>query len=183
MSGDETKDRFIEFYNASKIEAAAQTDSELVERITKLEGLCLEAKANLRAYHEEYKERKAKLSHSRKEWIVSPGVDQTTNDAIVAVKERKSRMSKADKLLESLKAAGLDADFIKQTEQKLRVVPTSTLNKATFNKVPDLPDGFDLDKAIKVAEEATKKTQPFNPFDPTAPKSEPSEQPFNPFAK
>lgn len=180
MTEEQTKDRFIEFYAERKPQVAELSDADLQQTIEQLEELCLEAKANLRAAHDERAERRAKASNSQRSWLVSDKIpDQTVSDAISAVKVRKERMSKGDKLIEQLKAAGLDTEFIQSAERKLKTVPDSKLNKATFKKLPDVPSADELDSLIKQAENSVAKEKAgFNPFN--KPSTEPA---FNPFEK
>ncbi len=75
------------------------------------------------------------LKAEQKEWLVtSQNPDQSVTDAIAAVKVRKERMSKADKVLANLGALGVSKEFSDQIAASMTKIPERDFNKGiSFN--------------------------------------------------
>lgn len=121
------------FYNAEKVIIADLDDAAMHLRLEELNKIIYEAKARKDAINEEDRQRAGKRSRSEREWLLNSGSnDPSVTDAIAAVKVRKERMSKADKLsamLTSLGVANSDAlvtaAIRNQTGSAITSVPTS----------------------------------------------------------
>lgn len=149
---------FAKFYNHEKILVKDMDVLQLREHRDELQTIAFEAKARLSAADDESKERKAKTAN--KEWLVTDTKpNQNVSDAINAVKQRASRMSKMDKLREQLKNAGIDEETVREMVSNLEKKATDgKLKTITFNKpVIEL-------KAVRVQVEPEPKAQ----FNPTA---------------
>lgn len=108
MDDKRRKELHIDFYNKGRSACKDVDDIDLAVRIEELEVICAEGKATLRAYADEQMERHAKMTKEERENLLSK-VSPLLNgsDALKQVQIRKDRMSKADKVKESLKALGL----------------------------------------------------------------------------
>jgi transcriptional regulator of acetoin/glycerol metabolism len=148
---------FAKFYNHEKILVKDMNDSQLREHREELSRIAFEAKARLVAADDETRERKAK--NGNKEWTVTPTEsDQTTTDAINAVKTRKERMTKLDKQREYLEKAGLDENIINEMMKNMeRRATEKSLKTVTFTKKSEETS------AIQVKIE--KPDEPKEPFD------------------
>lgn len=126
---------FARFYNHEKLFVKDLDDDKLREHRDELASIAFNAKARLVAIDDEGKERKAK-SGAGKEWTVTPlEADQTSTDSINAVKIRKDRMSKMDKIRQGLVTAGLDEDTINEMIRNMeRKATEKSLKTVTFQK-------------------------------------------------
>jgi hypothetical protein len=149
---------YAKFYNAEKILVKDMDDSTLRIHIDELAKIAFEAKARVNSASEEQRERKAKSSHL-KDWTVSPEhPDVTVSDAINAVKLRKERMSKADRLRQQLKDAGIDNETVNEMMRNLEQRATSELKTVTFKQKTEDIGAIQ----VKPAEEK-EKPKPFDP--------------------
>ena len=125
---------YAKFYNKGKLLVKDMDITDLREHRESLSQIAFEAKATLAAADDELRERKAKSG--KKEWLVTPTqLDVTTSDAINAVKVRKERMSKMDKMREQLKKAGIDEETVNEMIRTLeRKATASNLKTITFQK-------------------------------------------------
>lgn len=149
-----TKDEelFAKYYQVGAILVKDMKDDQLLTRREELKKIVLEARAHLSSTDEEIKTRRKKLSGKTQDWLSSVETDQVTSDAIAAVSVRKDRMSKLDKMRETLLANGMDEEIVNEM--------MSNMSKAQ-------------DKAILIP--AAKKkdiieitTENKKPFDPTS---------------
>jgi hypothetical protein len=152
---------YAKFYNKGKLLVADMDVTQLREHRETLSQIAFEAKATLAAADDELRERKAKVSVKNKEWLVTPtGPDQTTSDAISAVKVRKERMSKMDKLradlLKSLDEATVN-EMISQLERK---ATEKNLKAVTFTK-PTTETSIVQVQIVKPV--SNGETKPFDP--------------------
>ena len=127
---------YVKFYNKGKLLVADMDVTQLREHRETLAQIAFEAKATLAAADDELRERKAKSSVKAKEWLVTPtGPDQTTSDAINAVKVRKERMSKMDKMKAQLLSAGIDEATVNEMIASLeRKATEKNLKTVSFTK-------------------------------------------------
>jgi len=109
------EDKFAKFFQHELSLIADMPIGKLNEHRAELEEILFEAKARLTAIDEKHRTEKAKLSTSQRDWLTTRDNSEVTKDAINVVQMRKSRMSKADKLREQLKAAGFEEEDIKTT--------------------------------------------------------------------
>lgn len=154
---------YAKFYNKGKLLVKDMDVTQLREHRDELSQIAFEAKATLAAADDELRERKAKGTN--KEWTVTPtGPDQVTSDAINAVKVRKERMSKMDKLQSQLRTAGIDEDTIKEMVSNLeRKATEKNLKTVTFSK-PVIETTAVIVQAAKPTDEQIAADRPaFNP--------------------
>lgn len=121
---------FAKFYNHEKILVKDMDLVLLREHRDELQHIAFEAKARLIAADDETRERKAK-STTAKEWTVTDNV--VVSDAINAVKTRKERMTKMDKLRSQLLSAGIDEATVKEMIAGMEKRATKELKTVTFN--------------------------------------------------
>jgi hypothetical protein len=153
---------FAQFFNKGKLLVKDMDMTKLREHREVLARVVFEGKAHLAAVDDELRERKAKSGPKVKEWTLSPTSDQVTSDAINAVKVRKERMSKMDKIAADLrKIQGMDEDAINEIVSNLERKATETnLKKTTFGK-PLIEKIVDTVLDVEPAAPAVKKPNPF----------------------
>lgn len=158
---------YAEFYNKAKVLVADMDVATLRQHREVLAQIAFEARANLAAADDELRERRAK--EKKKEWLVTPvEPSQVHSDAINAVKIRKERMSKMDKLKTQLLNAGIDEATVKEMVADLeRKATEKNLKTITFKKT-----------TIETAAVQVQAKKPVNgenlkPFDPSSLKFEP----------
>lgn len=159
----EQEELYSKFYNRGKLLVADMDVTQLREHRENLAQIAFEAKATLAAADDELRERKAKTSTKSKEWLVTPsGPDQTTSDAINAVKIRKGRMSQMDRLQDQLRKSGIDEATVKEMITALeRKATEKNLKTVTFTKPTSEPAHVVVQKA---KEEVNGEPKPaFNP--------------------
>lgn len=138
---------FSEFFNKAMkdITVSGMTIHDLTVWIEELEKTVLEGKATLQAAHQSKREKIANLSESDRDKLLSSN-PPLVSDALSAVKKRKERMSKADKLHESLIAAGMSEEdarkisgTIKVDESKQSATPvlSDSTKQYVFNGIPE----------------------------------------------
>lgn len=119
MKHEELIELHTKFFNAEKIAIKDLDDLAKSERRELLRLIVVEAKAKLTAHDEDEREQSAAKAKVRKDWLLSSSsADPLISDAIGAVKERKKRMSEADKLqakLSNLGVSGKELDEIVAT--------------------------------------------------------------------
>lgn len=124
---------FAKFYNQEKILVKDMDTLALREHREQLSQIAFEAKARLVATDDEGRERTAKVKS--KEWLVTADNTQVSSDAVNAVKQRASRMSKMDKLRMQLLAAGIEEATVKEMVANLeRKATEKDVKTITFNK-------------------------------------------------
>lgn len=123
------------FFNGHRLLIREMSDEELNQQRNLLENICFEARAKLNATDQELRERKQKKNPSAREWMISPdGPDIAVSDAINAPKLRKARMTKADKLMESFKALGIDSKAAAALiNQGMKTAPDAKVAEVSFN--------------------------------------------------
>jgi hypothetical protein len=187
---------FKKFFDASyakAIDINKMSIDEITAWINELEVIAFEAKASIQGAGQAREERTSKLSKSERDKLVT-NPDLGVSDAINSVKKRADRKSKADKVLDTLKAMGVDSSFINSTAMPAIKVDESKQSYAnqmlkdgmkfnkehkdeiiTFNGTPEPIDtcekcGQDYKKSEKDLHkcpprvEERKKDEPFNPF-------------------
>jgi hypothetical protein len=137
LSMTEQEELYAKFYNGSKILVKDMDITKLREFREELSQIALQAKATLAAADDELRERRAKSD--KKDWLVTPiQSNQSTNDAINAVKIRTERMSKIDKMRKQLMSAGLDDEtvngMIRGMERRATDKNLRNLNTVTFER-------------------------------------------------
>lgn len=108
MSESDKIELHTKFFNAEKVLYSAMSIEERLSHRSELAMMIFEARARMNAIDDVDRGDKARLSKDGKEWIVSNDSNVSISDAINGPKIRKERMSKADKLKESLASLGLD---------------------------------------------------------------------------
>jgi hypothetical protein len=154
---------YAKFYNKGKLLVADMDMTQLREHREELARVAFEAKAMLASTDDELRERKAKSTSKTKEWILTPtDVDQNTSDAINAVKVRKDRMSKIDKMRTQLLNAGIDEETVKEMIGNLeRKATEKNLKTVTFNKQ------VTETSAVQVEVKKPEGNGEVKPFDPS----------------
>lgn len=127
----EQEELFKKFFNSEKLLVKDMDDIQLRDHRDELSRIAFEAKARLVAADEETRSRKPK-----REWLVTTeDADVNVSEAINAVKTRKARMTKMDKLAEQLLKTGIDQKtvngMIKDMEAKASGKKLITFNKKT----------------------------------------------------
>jgi len=147
---------FARFYNHERILVKDINDIQLREHREELSKISFEAKARLVSADDETRERKAKTSN--KEWLLTTA-DVVSTDAINAVKVRKERMSKMDKMKEQLLKAGIDEDTVKEMIRNLESKATEkNVKTITFNKPVTEPSAVQV-----ITIKPDGEVKPFNP--------------------
>lgn len=100
---DDKVEEARKFFNAEVAVITSLDDFQLAQRLQEMCDIDFEAKSRINAIHHEQRERSAKKTGKEKSWLVNINDSVTVSDAINNVKERKSRMSKGDKLLADLR--------------------------------------------------------------------------------
>ena len=134
LENGQTLEKHAEFFNNTKSLVVDMDDFTLECHIRELGMIAFEARARVLAASEEKRNRTAKKTKEEKEWILGPsGNDINVTDAINGVKERKQRMSKAEKDLARLKSLGIDSSvaesLIAEAIRKNTGAAVSTVSK------------------------------------------------------
>lgn len=164
MNNKETKEelhkRFFDTYNKEIILVQSMDYNTLIAHIRELEEICRDGRTMLTAAQTRQREMEAEMKLSDKEWLLSRNTpDPNVSDAISAVKVRKDRMSKADKLLEQMKSLGI-ADAESMVSRAEKRATDSQMNSVSFNKPkvePSKPDTTSVDSS------KPEETKPFDP--------------------
>lgn len=123
---------YVQFYNKSRNFIVDMDMTQLREHREMLSAIAYEAKVTLGAVDDELRERTAKSN--KKDWLITPtNQNQTTSDAINAVKIRKERMSKVDRMYQQFLSAGIDEQTAKEMAGKVEKNMTSKNEKAITN--------------------------------------------------
>jgi len=110
------------FFNHEAILVKDMDINQLRKHRDELAMIAFEARARLTAIDGEERVRNAKLSVEQRSWLVSSDIpDPNVTDAIEAVKKRKERMSKADKLKETMLSIGMDIDDVNELMARVKV--------------------------------------------------------------
>ena len=153
------------FFNAERILIKDMDWETLKNHRKELEDIAREARARLTAIDTEERERTAHLKTSDKEWLLSHNTpDVNVSDAISAVKTRKDRMSKADKLLAAMKDLGIDGaeSLVRAAEKK---ATESQMNSISFNKPK--AEAKQVNEDGNADNSASSKPEDTKPFDPS----------------
>jgi hypothetical protein len=164
---NENEQLFAKFYNEERLLVIDMADDILEEHIIQYELIAREAKARLTAAAEEKRDRRAKKG-SKGEWQIAPsGPDQSVTDTINKVKIRANKMSKLDKLRDSLTGLGLSDHEIDQMVSKMVAQARKDKPSATpVNTGMAIPKGTkaivnaEADAKEKAEAKALKETQP-----------------------
>jgi hypothetical protein len=132
----ENEKLYSDFYNKEKVFVKDMDITELREHRELLSTIAFEARATLAAADDELRERKAKSNSKTKDWTLTLNTpDSVSSDAINAVKVRKERMSKLDRMKVQLLSAGIDEVTVNEMIKNLERKATETnLKTVTFNK-------------------------------------------------
>jgi len=166
---------FAKFYNEERVLVIDLADDLLEEHIIELELIAREAKARLTAAAEEKRDRKAKKG-SKGEWQIAPtGPDQTVTDTINKVRVRANKMSKLDKMRDSLTGLGLSDHEVDQMISKMVAQARKDKPSATVvNEGMSIPKGTKkelnaeadaIEKAEAKAAREAKVDGPIQPID------------------
>lgn len=136
MTEDEKKDLAIKYWNQELGLVANMSVDELRVHREELQAIAFESKMRLQAIDSHERDKRAKLSISQKEWIVTREPDETVSNAINVVNQRRGRMSKIDKLDMQLRAAGIDDSIRKEMLSKLEQNATDKSLKTVDFSVP-----------------------------------------------
>jgi hypothetical protein len=131
---DDLKELHAKFFAEEK--AAYKTldfDARRIHR-TELEQICFEAKARISAMDWIEREESESLNPTQREWLRNSRKNPNPNltDAITVIKDRKKRVSKADKLLADMQSLGIAnaEELILNVERK---ATKSKMDGMTFN--------------------------------------------------
>lgn len=163
----EKEQLFADFFsktytNKTVLEMTIQEIRDWIE--TDLEKILLEAKATIQAAKQIEREKVAKLSSSEREKLLS-NPSLSVSDSLAAVKKRKERKTKADKLYDSMIAAGMDeADArriagmlpVDETRKPLAVLPILTDGSHTY-QFAGTPTPIDEQGNVEVVKPTTKE--------------------------
>jgi hypothetical protein len=109
---------FAKFYSEEMLLVQGMNDADLDEHIHELESIAREAKSRITAATENKRTRAAKSGN--KSWKVEPlGPDPTVTDSLNKVKQRSQRMSKLDKMRDSMAALGIPQSELDQMLSKM----------------------------------------------------------------
>lgn len=118
---DQLKELHARFFNNEATEIVPNMELEqLSAHIQELEMIAFEAKTRLQAATQNKRERVAKLRLAEREKLIS-NPDISGSDAITAVGKRKERLSKADKLKQTLGALGISTDDMKSIMGNIKI--------------------------------------------------------------
>lgn len=133
-----TEDRVelhAKFFNGSVVLCEQMTDEQLESYIKELSNICFQGRAQLNGAEHVKRKRNALLSPKSREWLVSADQSEAVSDALNQIKERKSRMSKADKLKEAMVSLGLaDADVSSLIGKVEKTARTENIGSITYKK-------------------------------------------------
>lgn len=160
----EKEQLFQKFFNGAgeKIDAVKMTLEQIMAWEQELELICLEAKATLQKVSQVKRERVEKLSQSERDKLITKP-DILVSDALNGVKRRADKLSKADKLRESLRSLGLSEEEIIQQMSGIKIDETKKkvnepvklmddAKKFTFNGTPDPIDENGNPEKVKVSQ-------------------------------
>lgn len=136
---------------------------EIEERIKELEDIIFRAKAFLSADTEKQRKSKADMTREQRDKLIdNPSL--SVSDAISTVKKRADRMSKAEKLIEDMRAAGVDEAAIKLLMADVKVdEPKPNVLRAVFNK----SSKEEIEKTKTETARVNDEPKASEPFDPT----------------
>src|SRR5262245_22965059 len=159
----ENEELYAQFFQKGRAMVKDMDLTGMREHREQLQRIIFEGKAVLAGVDESIREKKAEGGPKVKEWTVSPTTDVCTFDASNAVKIRKDRMSKMDRLQEQLRKAGIDEETVKEMVKNMeRKATENQLKTVTFNK-PTTEIAAVVVKTDKPAEPDGDK----KPFDPS----------------
>lgn len=122
------------FFNAEKILYSAMDASARIAHREELAMLIFEARARMNAIDDVDRHERAKLSKDGKEWLVTNS-DITVSSALTEPKVRAARMSKADKLKESMLSLGLNITDVNAMMGSIQKSATDKdMNRISFNR-------------------------------------------------
>lgn len=132
MTNEDRIELHAKFFAEERLAIRDLTDEQMNERREEFRKIAFEAKARLTAHDSEERERNATKSKEQKAWLVSSDTDPNITEALLAVKQRKERQSKADRMKSQLEFLGISgADKLvaqiasKQTGRAITSAPTS----------------------------------------------------------
>lgn len=131
---------YKKIFAEKRIIAMQLTPIQRKEHREQLSLIAFEAKVAINAYDDADREERARVNGESRNWLISADYSPDVEASIAAVKQRKERMSKADKLLQQLKSLGIEGaeDMIatieaKATESGIAAIK-STESKSNGNK-------------------------------------------------
>jgi hypothetical protein len=162
---NEREELYAKFYADEGVNVANLSYEQLEDRIRELQVICTEAKAKLARSENERTERKSKLSRTEREKLIN-SPDLNTTDAINSVNRRKERLTKMEKLEQSLRALGIED--IKSITSTVKV-DESKVNYFAFNANKDKA-ALTSEQSKTLADEVIEKAKveaSKEPFDPS----------------
>lgn len=121
---NEREELHAQFFASEAVLVSSMTFEQLDNHILELEKILLEGRARASAAVEEKKKRVRKMSDDEKDKLVTrPNLSGT--EALNSVTKRKDRMTKMDKLQETLAALGLNVDEVKSITGTVKVNESS----------------------------------------------------------
>lgn len=124
ISMNEREELHAQFFASEAVLVSSMTFEQLDNHILELEKILLEGRARASAAVEEKKKRVRKMSDDEKDKLVTrPNLSGT--EALNSVTKRKDRMTKMDKLQETLAALGLNVDEVKSITGTVKVNESS----------------------------------------------------------
>lgn len=157
------KELHARFFNSETTEVVPDMDLEtLSNHIQELEMIAFEAKSRLQAATQNKRERVAKLRLAEREKLIS-NPDISGSDALTAVSKRKERLSKADKLKQTLGSLGISTEDLKSIMGNIKIDETKiapTIAPQLAKQTAEEIQKTNLKEAIAVIED--KKVQGSN---------------------
>lgn len=157
----QSEEKFAKLYNPYKTEIKDLTDLELRARREELADIAFSARVYLSAVDHTLSERKPKGPQG---FSRSVNVDDTTSEAINAVKQRQKNMTQAEKIASSLsKVPGMDPKFIEKLMSSRNLLD-ATQNRVQNHTKPAVPGTISEDKSTS-GDGHGGNSKPFvNPF-------------------
>lgn len=156
---------FASFFNNEKETIASMSIIELRAHREELSKIAFEARARLTAVDDEERTRKAKNANvPNRGFSTSVVPDELATDAINKVKKRQARMSKEEKLRESMIQLQIAAGHDKAEAEKIvneMMSAGALLNRLRSREDKDKVIGVPAEKAIKIPEVTKPVVNPF----------------------
>ena len=131
---DEVKELYSKFFAEEKTAYKTLDFDARRSHRTELEQICFEAKARIAAMDWIEREENESLNPTQREWLRNSrkNPDPNLTDAVTVIKDRKKRVSKADKLLADMQFLGVEDSetLIRNVERK---ATKSKMDGITFN--------------------------------------------------
>jgi hypothetical protein len=114
MTSDEKIELQKKYFNEEMMLISEMNDEQILVQRNELASIIFESRARMNAHDENDRVKRAKKTKDGKSWLIpSDSISPNITDGINAVKERKKKMSREDKLKEQMKTWGIqDTDEI-----------------------------------------------------------------------